>query len=177
MTRPIEHNPRTEKDATGHLRLPVILSELRVTRTSDGRFLAAWAGQQCHVNVTTCFPWSAPTAYISLRDMEGGEVALIPSLDDIDGETRAVLESALQEAAFAFEITSVNTVRKEFEIRQWDVQCAQGPRVFQTKSDEYPQILPPHGLLITDVAGDVYVVQDWTTLDRHSRKELALFVD
>ena len=158
-------------------KLPVTLSELRVTRAEDGRYRAAWAGYECVVRVGTCFPWTAPGTFVSLRGEDDKEVALIPSLDDVDGETRAVLRHALREAAFAFEIVRITQVRKEFEIRHWVVTCAEGPRSFQTKVDDHPQLLPPSGLLITDVAGDVYVVHDWKGLDKQSRKQIAMFVD
>lgn len=157
--------------------LPVTLSELRITRAEDGRYRAAWAGHECVVRVGTCFPWTAPGTFVSLRGEDDKEVAIIPSLDEVDPESRAVLQRALREAAFAFEIIHVTVVRKEFEIRQWEVTCTEGPRTFQTKVDDYPQLLPPHGLLITDVAGDVYVIHDWTALDKHSQKQIALFVD
>jgi len=156
---------------------PVDLADLRVTRGEDGRYRAAWAGQVRVVRVGTCFPWSAPGTFLSLRGEDDREVALIPSLDDVDPESRAALRRALREAAFAFEITRVGSVRKEFEIRQWEVTCAEGPRTFQTKVDDFPQVLPTGELLITDVAGDVYVVHDWKALDKHSRKQLAIFVD
>lgn len=158
-------------------RVPALLSALRVTRADDGRYRAAWGGHECVVRVGTCFPWTAPGTFVSLRDEDDKEVALIPSLNEVDAESGAVLQRALREAAFAFEITHVAIMRKEFEIRQWEVTCAEGPRTFQTKVDDYPQLLAPSGLLITDVVGDVYVIHDWTALDRHSRKQIALFVD
>jgi hypothetical protein len=167
----------TANDDTDTLSGSVPLSALRVTRAEDGRYRAAWAGHVCIVRVCTCFPWTAPGTFVSLRDENDKEVALIPSLDEVDAESRAVLGRALREAAFAFEITHVAVMRKEFEIRQWEVTCAEGPRTFQTKIDDYPHPLPPRGLLITDVVGDVYVIHDWTTLDKHSRKQISLFID
>lgn len=158
-------------------RPPAGLSELRLTRSEDGRYVAAWDGYACTVQVTSCFPWTAPGAFVSLRDATDAEVILVPALADLDPASREVLQRALREAAFAFEISRVERVRKEFEIRQWEVVCAEGPRAFQTKVDDYPQHLPPRGLLITDVAGDVYTIADWTLLDKRSRKELAMFVD
>ena len=150
---------------------------LRIFRASDGRFMASTGGEARAVRITTCFPWTAPDAYISLRDADDREVALVASLDDVDAESRAVLVQALREAAFAFEITQVAVIRKEFEIRHWEVTCREGLRTFQTHMDDWPRALPPHGLLITDVSGDVYVIHDWTALDRHSRKQLAIYID
>lgn len=156
---------------------PIVLSELRVTRTEDGRYLAAWGDQRCIVRIGTCFPWTCPGAFVSLRNEDDKEVALIPDLAAVDPESRIVLRRALREAAFAFTITQVRLVRKEFEIRHWEVTCREGQRSFQTKVDDFPQPLPPRGLLITDVGGDVYVVEDWDRLDKSSRKQLALFID
>lgn len=167
----------TTNDKIQTTKLSVTLSELRVTRAEDGRYRAAWAGHKCVVRVGTCFPWTAPGTFVSLRGEDNKEVALIPSLDEVDAESGAVLRHALRESAFAFEIIRVEKVNKEFEIRLWVVTCAEGPRTFQTKVDHYPQPLPPDGLLITDVAGDVYVIHDWRALDKHSRKQIAMFVD
>lgn len=155
---------------------PVDLARLRLARQADGRYRAHWDGHSVLVQVISCFPWTAPGAYISLRDVHDREVALVPSLADLDPDSAAVLQQALRESAFAFQITGVQQVRKAFEIRHWEVTCAEGPRRFQTKVDDFPEALAPHGLLITDVAGDVYVVPDWTALDKRSRKQLALFV-
>lgn len=165
--KPIE-TPRADTDD---------LSALRLTRTEDGRYQAVWKGETTIVRVRTCFPWSAPGTFVSLRDEDDHEVVLVPDLAALDGESRAALERALRETAFAFTITRVERVYLEFEIRQWEVECAEGRRVFQTKVDDYPQPMAPSGLLITDVAGDVYVVPDWTALDKHSRKQLAMYVD
>lgn len=156
---------------------PVLLSALRVTRMEDGRYLAAWGDGNCIVRIGTCFPWSSPGAFVSLRNEDDKEVVLVPDLEEVDPESRTVLLRALREAAFAFEITHVASVRKEFEIRHWEVTCREGGRSFQTKVDDYPQILAPRGLLITDVGGDVYVIHDWDGLDKASRKQLALFID
>lgn len=150
---------------------------LVLSRTEDGRTIATRDGVAHTVHVTTCFPWSAPGAYLSLRDDDGREVALIPAPEDLEAASRAVLMQALRDAAFAFEITHIVLVKKEFEIRHWEVTCVEGHRVFQTGVDDWPRPLPPNGLLITDVAGDVYRVRDWTALDKHSRAQIAMFVD
>ena len=156
---------------------PILLSELRVTRMEDGRYLGDWGDESCIVRIGTCFPWSSPGAFVSLRNEDDKEVVLIPDLDEVDSESRAVLQRALREAAFAFDITRVASVRKEFEIRHWEVTCHEGHRSFQTKVDDYPQVLAPRGLLITDVGGDVYVIHDWDGLDKSSRNQVALFID
>jgi hypothetical protein len=57
------------------------------------------------------------------------------------------------------------------------VDTLQGPRSFQTKRDEWPQEMPNGGLLIRDVAGDLFFIRDVGGLDDESRKRLAWYVD
>ena len=151
------------------------LPQLR--RAEDGRMVAQLGEESHPVRISVCFPWTAPDRFISLRDAENKEVALIAEPSLLDPGSRAVLEQGLREANFAFEITRVEVLREEFEIRHWEVECTQGKRSFQTRKDDWPKSLPPHGLLITDVSGDVYTIHDCNVLDRHSRKQLAVYVD
>ena len=62
----------------------------------------------------------------------------------------------MAEAGFVFEVTRVNEVEEEVEIRHWQVETRQGTRSFQTRLDDWPRALPGGGFLIRDVAGDLY---------------------
>jgi len=66
---------------------------------------------------------------------------------------------------------------EEVEIRQWTVETVHGTRSFQTHLDDWPRVLPGGGLLIRDVAGDLYRLPDPYELDRKSRELLWAFVD
>ncbi len=63
------------------------------------------------------------------------------------------------------------------EIRHWRVETRQGTRSFQTRLDAWPRLLPHGGLLIRDVAGDLYHLGEPGALDHHSRALLWAFVD
>jgi hypothetical protein len=52
-----------------------------------------------------------------------------------------------------------------------------GNRSFQTHLDDWPRVLPGGGLLIRDVAGDLYRLADPKRLDKKSRALLWAFVD
>jgi hypothetical protein len=68
-------------------------------------------------------------------------------------------------------------VEEEVEIRVWRVRTRQGARRFQTRRDDWPRTLPGGGLLIRDVAGDLFHVPDPDALDRTSQERLWAFVD
>lgn len=148
-----------------------------VARGADGR-LRVHVGETMHiVRLRRCFPWSEPGRFISLRDDDEREIVLIADPAELDDASRRVLEGALAEAGFVFEIMAVIDVEEEVELRRWSVACAQGRRTFQTRLDEWPRQLPDGGLLLRDLAGDLYRLPDQSTLDARSRTLLWAFVD
>jgi hypothetical protein len=152
-------------------------AEVTLARRPDGRLWATRGGEERAVTVRRCFPWSEPARYVSLRDDDEDEFALVADLADLDPASRAALATALAEAGFVFVVTAIQDVEEEVEIRAWRVDTAQGPRRFQTRLDDWPRELPGGGILIRDVAGDLYHVPDPRALDRRSRQFLWAFVD
>ena len=75
------------------------------------------------------------------------------------------------------EIVAVLHVEEEIEIRTFEVRTRQGVRRFQMMRDEWPRDLPGGGLLIRDVAGDLYLLRDPDGLDSRSKKLLFAFLD
>ncbi len=152
-------------------------AKLELERRPNGQLIAKTGSQETAVQVKRCFPWSDATRFLSLRDADDAEVALIGRTDDLDPSSRAALEVALLEAGFVMEIVRLESVEEEVEIRQWQVETRQGSRLFQTRLDDWPRELPGGGVLIRDLAGDLYVVPDPSALDKHSRSLLWAFVD
>lgn len=150
---------------------------LRLESAGDGRLYALVAGRRVLVTVRQCFPWSEPRRYLSLRDTEESEVALVDDPDALDAESRQALEQGLAEAGFVLEVVRVVSIDEEVEIRHWVVETPHGRRTFQTHLDQWPRVLPTGDLLIRDVAGDLYRLADPARLDRHSRALLWSFVD
>jgi hypothetical protein len=157
--------------------MPAYRAELALRHHGDGRLVAEIGGRTVAVKLRQCFPWTEPTRHISLRDAEDKEVAMVEDPASLDEETRQALELALAEAGFVLEVTRVLDIDEEIEIRQWKVETKQGMRSFQTHLDDWPRLLPGGGLLLRDVAGDLYRLADPATLDRKSRALLWAFVD
>jgi hypothetical protein len=144
---------------------------------SDGSLWAIKAEQEKAVSVRRCFPWSEPLRHLSLRDTDEDEFALVKDPAELDARSRAALETALAVAGFVFEVTHVLEIEEEVEIRRWRVETRQGSRTFQTRLDDWPRTLPHGGLLIRDLAGDLYHLAAPEKLDRESRELLWAFVD
>ena len=151
--------------------------DLELRGTPDGRLIAVVDGAPVAVRLRQCFPWSEPHRHLSLRDAEDREVALVEEPAALaDAESRQALEAALAEAGFVLEVTRIVSIEEEVEIRQWRVETTQGPRSFQTHLDDWPRALPLGGLLLRDVAGDLYRLEP-RTMDARSRELLWAFVD
>ena len=151
-------------------------SELRLRRSS-GRLIAVVEGRAVLVRLRQCFPWSEPNRHLSLRDEDDEEIALVEDPASLEPESRRALEEAVAEAGFVLEVVRVLSIEEEVEIRQWKVETKHGPRSFQTHLDDWPRTLPMGGLLIRDVAGDLYLLAAPEKLDRRSKELLWAFVD
>ncbi len=150
---------------------------LTLERRADGQLWADLDGEERAVRVHRCFPWSEPERFLSLRDTDNEEFALVESVEELGTGSRRVLEEALVEAGFVLQVTGITDVHEEVEIRIWKVETRQGERTFQTRLDEWPTQLSGGGIVIKDVAGDLYHVADPGSMDDRSRKWLWAFVD
>jgi Domain of unknown function (DUF1854) len=152
-------------------------AELRLERRGDGQLWAVLGRRITPVKVRRCFPWTAPARFVSLRDGDEEEVALVRDLDELEPDSRGALAVSLAEAGFVLEIERVDRVEDEIEIRTFHVRTRQGPRRFQTLRDEWPRPMPDGGILLRDVAGDLYRVADPSQLDAPSRAHLWPLLD
>jgi hypothetical protein len=146
-------------------------------RQTDGLLRVVQNDQSIAVRVRRCFPWSEPVRFLSLRDADDDEVAFVADPAALDDDSRRALEDVLVEAGFVFELLEVFAIEEEVELRDWRVMTAQGPRSFQTRLDDWPRELPDGGLLIRDVAGDLYRLAHPERMPSRSRTLLWAFVD
>ena len=104
-----------------------------------------------------------------MRNDQNEEIAFVLDPDSLDEGSRRALFIALDQARFVFEIERMLSIGDGYELRTWKVDTKQGPRIFQTKLDDWPRPIPGGGMLIRDLAGDLYIVRNAHKLDRHSR--------
>ncbi|KAF0093486.1 MAG: hypothetical protein E1N59_2755 [Puniceicoccaceae bacterium 5H] len=138
----------------------------------DGRLLAQEGEQWTSVRLRPCFPWSRPGEFISLRDADEREVALVEKVSHLDTESCQALKKALEQTSFVFEIQRVVSIGRRFELRLWKVETAQGVRTFTTKLEDWPEQKQSGQIVIRDVAGDLYVIPKLEALDAASQDKL-----
>ena len=149
----------------------------RLSSGPDGRLMLAGDGDPIPVRIARCFPWANPNRFLSLRDEKGVEKLLVRDPAELDDISRVLLEKELRESGQTFEITAIHECRKEIELRCWEVDTRQGPRSFQTEPDEWPTTIGNGGLLIEDLSGDLYTIENPAALDPVSRKHIWPLLD
>jgi hypothetical protein len=150
--------------------------EMAVERRADGRLWAQSGGQAAPVKLVRCFPWSAPGRYLSLRDDRGREVLFVDDPQELGAASQEVLAEALHTADFVHEVSAVDALEDDVEIRRWRVRTRGGPRQFQTALEAWPREAPGGGLLIEDLAGDLYRIPPVGELDAKSRRLVRAFL-
>src|SRR2546425_6940694 len=126
----------------------VVASELTLERRSDGQLWAVRGDAERAVWVRRCFPWSEPGRFVSLRDEDDNELALVGDPAELDLASRRVLEEAMAAAGVVFEIPRVTAIEEEVEIRHWRGWEPPGPPpVFSTAPTLAPAVSPAGGLV------------------------------
>ncbi len=128
--------------------------------------------------VSRCFPWSLPDTYISIRDGDGKELTMLHSLDELDPQSRAVIEEELHDKVFNPVILRVMehkrdfgaSSKRDFGVRSFSVETNRGEVTFHIKSRDDVRILSPVRALFRDPDGNIYEVPNLAALDEHSRK-------
>lgn len=155
------------------------MSAIKLKLTPAGQFQCLAEGDVgfCDAKVRPCFPLSTPLSWFSIHNDEGHELGLVESPGDLDAESREALETALASAGFLMKITRIESIETEHDIRNWLVETAGGQRRFQTRIGSWPRKLDDGGVLIQDVAEDLYLISDVEGLDDRSRKILWAYSD
>jgi hypothetical protein len=119
------------------------------------------------IQVARAFPLSRPNEYIGLRDAADKDVGIIPNLDGLDVDSRAIVEDELSRRYFLPIIHKVHYVKEEFGIVNWDVDTSKGRRTFvvQNLRESFWEMVPGERGIITDKDGLRYEFPDLANLD------------
>jgi hypothetical protein len=143
---------------------------------SGERLLLERGGKSICVKPVRCFPWSAPDQLISLRDDDDAEHHLVRDTSEFDAESAQALRTAMQSAGFVLEVSGIESIEEDYEVRVWKTQTRHGKRTFQTRLDEWPWPSPDGGHLLRDLAGDLFRIPPLESLDEKSREWLWAYI-
>ena len=147
----------------------------RIERNPAGQLVVHLSGDETPVTdikLTRYFPWSMPEAYVSVRTDQGREVAVLADLDELDPDSREILESELHDKVFNPKLLRILEYRHEFGISYIKAETDRGQITFQFRGRHDVRLLSPTRALIRDVDSNTYELPDFNRLDPASRRYL-----
>lgn len=129
--------------------------------------------KKIEVYIKSCFPWSADRNFLSLRDLDDNEICLIEDVNELDNQTRIIIEAYLSQTDFIIEINGIVDISEEIELRKFIVKTKQGERIFYTNLDDWPTRKDNGQFLFKDLSGDIYSLN---SIDHLSKNELKMIL-
>lgn len=148
---------------------------VRLERNARGELVARLPGRDellKDVRVARCFPWSQVERFLSVRNADGKEIALLETLDAVDPDTRRIIEEELAEKVFVPKIRRIADYKAEFGVVSVSAETDRGDVSFQLRNRDDVRVLAGGRALFRDVDGNVYEVTNYSALDRASQKHI-----
>jgi hypothetical protein len=147
----------------------------KVVRNRAGQLEVHLDGQDAPVadaRVARCFPWSLGDSYVSIRDKDGKELALLKTLDELDPSSRTIVQQELRDKIFNPKIRSIRSYKNEFEVISITAETDRGEVTFQIRSRDDVRVLSDKRALFRDADGNTYELTDLNQLDPTSRRRI-----
>lgn len=157
---------------------PGTRSAIRLSRAPSGRLVLTDDDGTVHDGVVAvrAFPIGAPDEGFSLLSADGHELAWIDRLQDLDPQTRALIDEELSSREFMPQILKLSRVSSFATPSTWSIETDRGETTLVLAGEEDIRRLSQGTLLIEDIHGIFYLVRDLHALDRTSRKLLDRFL-
>jgi hypothetical protein len=117
------------------------------------------------VRLVRSFPLTCPDRWIGVTDSEGRHLGMIAALDQLDEATRALVDEELEKRYFIPTISRVVSFKIKMGVHSWDVISNRGPRRFDVRERDDYRPLKNNRLIIRDVDGNRYEIEDYLALD------------
>jgi hypothetical protein len=153
-------------------------ADFQLQRNPYGQLVFTGADGVTHAGVEPArsFPITAPRESISILSRDGYELAWIPNLDQLDKETRILIEDELEVREFMPEIHRITGVSGYATPCTWYVETNKGDTSFILKAEEDIRRLAPPTLMIMDKRGIQFLIRNPRGLDATSRRILDRFL-
>ncbi len=156
---------------------PVLVPSLRLRTDDRGRMYIQRDGfEDQQVIARRAFPWSKPSQFISLRNKDGNELALIESLDEAPNEAREQIARFLSVGTFIPKISRIEQINMEHGYQLWDVHTEAGTLQLRVQEREDIRFLSETRFSVKDANGNVYEIPNVNELDEQSQRELSRVV-
>lgn len=124
-----------------------------------------------------CFPFETPDEYISVLNKDGREYAMILNLAEMPEEAQEIIRAELDRKYLCPTVTRIKSLKEKLGYSFWEVETDKGDMSF-SMHDTYRNIarVGDGMLIISDVDGNRYRIDDVAALDRKSFKKIELYL-
>ena len=124
-----------------------------------------------------CFPFETPDEYISVLNKDGREYAMILNLAEMPEEAQEIIRAELDRKYLCPTVTRIKSLKEKLGYSFWEVETDKGDMSF-SMHDTYRNIarVGDGMLIISDVDGNRYRIDDVAKLDRKSFKRIELYL-
>ena len=119
------------------------------------------------------FPVNRPNEYITLLDVEGVEVAVIRNITDLSEGSKKAIEYSLNDYYLVPHINRIISITEKYGTLHWVVETERGIKEFDIRNRNHDIKAFRSGCVrVRDSDDNRYVIDDYRTLDKHSRSQL-----
>ena len=119
------------------------------------------------------FPVSSLDTYITLLNEEGVERALIRKLSDLDADSRRTVNASLEDYYLVPKIIRIINTEEKYGTLRWTVETERGQKKFDIRNRNHDiKVYKDGRVRVRDSDDNRYVIDDYRTLDAHSKAKL-----
>lgn len=145
---------------------------------TEGHLLAVRVQEEEYpvVYLHCSFPHTSKEEYISVRTSENAEVGLIRCLSAFPEETAELLRKHMRLRYFAPSIERILEIKEEFGYSFWSVETSAGLCCFTVGRGTNVRLVSSKKVLITDVDGNRFQIEDISKLSAKEYRMLEMFL-
>jgi len=131
-----------------------------------------------HIVLRRSLPVREPMKYISVADHENKEIGIIRAVEDLTGDQRSIVVNELDNRYYAPKVLEVLSVKDKLGYVYIEMRIQNKSEKEHTKScavkdvNRNIRMMSENALIIFDVDGNRYIVEEIDKLDKHSIKRL-----
>lgn len=120
--------------------------------------------------VRRAFPMSRTESYFSVQNSDGEEVGILRSLEDLDHDSRKLVEGEIDRRYFTPKILQIKSLKQEGGMWTFEVATSRGPCTFFVRNwRDSSHEMSPGRFVIQSVDGQRFEVENYEALDTRSQ--------
>lgn len=150
------------------------ISKMEFYKSKNGFVGLKYDGNEYkRIVLSRTMPYTNPESYICIADMDMKEIGILEKVSDLSKDQADIVREELSKRYFNPIITEVESAKMKMGYVYFDVILTTGKKVFTVKDfSRNIRQLDSNRLVITDVDGNRYLIENLEALDVKSQKRL-----